>query len=137
MDPKSTQPLDPKLQEAYDKVMGVPVPPTAPVASFPQTATDASSPQSDPPSAPQPIDTIQANTDTVTPSAMDQTVQVGGGMSAPFTYETPDPSQSFSAKKKKMKISPIVLTFGAVIFLIVYSLVWIKVFNLRVPYINP
>lgn len=144
MDPKSSAPLDPKLQEAYNKVMGTQVPATTPPAD---TTSLATPPQTMPsmPTAPtaMPTDTSMSSMSSAplpTPTeptmpASTETVSVGNAPT--ISYDNVTPAQGFSADKKKMKISPIILVIGGIVFLVVYSLVWIKVFNLQVPYINP
>ena len=147
MDPKSSTPLDPKLQDAYNKVMGTQVPPatpseTTPLATPPQTTPDTPMPTSPampadmtPPAMPStPLPTPTEPSAPVNASPM-ETVSVGN--TPTISYDNVTPTQGFSADKKKMKISPVILIIGGIVFLIVYSLVWIKVFNLQVPYINP
>lgn len=156
MDPNSSTPLDPKLQEAYNKVMGTQVPPivpadTTPLATPPQTTPDipvtSSIPSTPPvmPSDPMSAATMPANslptpteplpTPATNSAPAMETVSVGNAPT--ISYDNVTPAQGFSADKKKMKISPVILVIGGIVFLIVYSLVWIKVFNLQVPYINP
>lgn len=160
MDPKSSSPLDPKLQEAYNKVMGTQIPSpapsdTTPLATPPQTSPDIPTPSmpstpissqipSDttmPSSAPaevtsaQPLPTPEEPAAPVATPAVQATVSVGNAPT--MSYDNATPTQGFSADKKKMKISPVIIIIGGIVFLIVYSIVWIKVFNLQVPYINP
>lgn len=42
----------------------------------------------------------------------------------------------FVAPKKKSGISPLLLILGGVVFVIVYTLVWIKVFNISLPFLG-
>ncbi len=44
-------------------------------------------------------------------------------------------SQVFSNKKKVGKISPVIVVFGVVAFLLVYTFVWIKIFGLSLPFL--
>lgn len=196
MDPKQNTQLDPKLQEAYNRVMGtdtsVPHDPTQP-ATPPTTTPVTTPPPADPgsiqmpaasdtpaiPPAPptMPTDPTQSTPSDNTPPIIPSTPQM------PSTQVVPDPtsptpptpqvpqetpaqpaapapqvpdlpevptqevkkepetvhfssttSLSTSAKSKT-KISPIILILGAVIFLVAYALIWIKVFGLQIPFL--
>jgi hypothetical protein len=164
MDPKSSAQLDPKLQEAYNRVMGTP--------TGPATPTDPAAPAANPTPAPtDQIGPIMPNvtpdpTALTTPPTVDPTVSSTptGPEPTPITPAdptlptptiTPEPvqpvietptqptmttventaSHAFVAKKG-MKISPVILIVGGIVFLLVYTLVWVKVFNLSVPFIN-
>jgi hypothetical protein len=143
MDPKSSTPLDPKLQEAYNKVMGTQIPqnshstppslatPPQTVPNMPTTPSDTSLP---PAVVTPPLPTPEEPSMPVSATNM-ETVSVGN--TPTVSYDSPTPTQGFSAEKKKMKVSPVILVIGGIVFLIVYSIIWIKVFNLQVPYINP
>lgn len=42
----------------------------------------------------------------------------------------------FVAPKKKAGISPVILIVGGVVFVIVYTLIWVKVFNIPLPFLG-
>ncbi len=157
MDPKQTAQLDPKLQEAYNRVMGTAVTPAAPAttnplqpAVNPVTPTPIPSAPSATPTAtttvsvaPVPAASATASPQQpeqplpVTPVVMPhstQTVRVGGG--ATPVEATPAPSTGVVATSTKKGISPVILILGAVVFFLVYSLFWIKFLNVPVPFIN-
>lgn len=77
MDPKGVSGLDPKLRQAYERVMGTPV-----------SATDGAN----------------------------------------------NSSQVVSFRKKARSL-PILFPLAAVLFFIIYTLIWVKVLNLKVPFI--
>lgn len=114
MDQKVSHQLDPKLQEAYDRVMGVQVP--APTESKTSVA----------PANPVPVQPASAASSTV--SIVQQPV-------ASVDNASVTKNHTFVAKKG-MKISPLFLVIGGVAFLLLYTIIWIKVFNLSVPFIN-
>lgn len=166
MDPKSSAQLDPKLQEAYNRVMGTPTGPqtipdpatpipgttsptdqTGPI--MPNVTIDPTSPgaptTSDPTMPPAPTPTTPEPTAPITP--IDPTPTPPTAPVPMETVETPGQpkmttventasvkSQAFSAKKS-MKVSPVILLVGAVAFLLVYTMVWVKVFGLQLPFL--
>lgn len=132
--------LDPKLQEAYERVMGTTVPaPSAKPAAPAQAPAGQSplggattSPMSVQPgpkiepilsSIPQPAP--QAD-ETFTPSTSEQVIDA----KVPSSN-----SQIFSTKKKGGKISPAIIMLAAVVFFLVYTLVWLKIFNVKLPFL--
>lgn len=126
--------LDPKLKEAYDRVMGgsVTINPKSP------DTTTAHQP------TPQPI-TPQPETAVHTPAGPQMVHTPSTPSTAtPHIASAANPQTATHAvvnksldKKKGKGISPIIILFGVLLFLIIYSVVWIKFFNLTVPYINP
>ena len=164
MDPKSSTQLDPKLQEAYNRVMGTP---TGNDVTQPTTATNSTlTPSSLPTDQAGPVmpNVTPISDATVTnpvptanpvipdpintPAAIDPMANVTPPVieTPPVTIETSQPtmstventasvkSQAFSAKKG-MKVSPVILIVGAIVFLIVYTLIWVKVFGLQIPFL--
>jgi hypothetical protein len=98
---KTPQQLDPKLKEAYDRVMGTVVTPKPPQAQ-PQVA--------------QPI--------PGQPAAIPNPA-------APQTPPTLIPQEKNAFTRKKKGISPLILILGAIVLLAVYAFVWIKVFGVK------
>jgi len=137
MDPKVPQPLDPKLQEAYDRVMGVAVDPAPSITGTP-----------DPIIQEQPIPSASASTT----QPLSETMQAPGLPiipSLPLTEEvtkTPQPlmvpgapsgkTHAFVAKSGGRKMSPIIWVAGGVVFLIIYTIVCFKLFNVPIPFIS-
>lgn len=112
MNPKTPQDLDPKLKEAYERVMGgnqgqplspatppgTPVPPQAPPPSVPLTNPFAN---------PQPPTTTNVQSPSSSPM---------GTNGKPM--------------KKKLKMSPIIFLVVGLAFFVVYAVVWAKIFKL-------
>ncbi len=44
-------------------------------------------------------------------------------------------SQVFSSKKKAGKVSPVIVVLGMTVFFLVYTLIWVKVFNIKLPFL--
>src|SRR5260221_14053596 len=155
MDQKQAGNLDPKLQEAYNKVMGIPASgdpaqttvttPNVTVSATQVPATPITPPiMSSTPTTPAPVvmpePIIPANPTPPSPQPSVQTVQatipVGRATVHVGATVTPE-THGFVAKGKKsgMKISPVILILGGVVFFLVYALIWVKVFNLQLPFL--
>lgn len=155
MDPKQSAQLDPKLQEAYDRVMGLtleqPAPqpsPQPPVTAVEPTQITPSPPVASTPTLNQPVTvtstalptTISPETDTApVPSQLPQmSASALDAMSPTPTTPVHKKMHAFIAKKTAdFKVSPVILIVGAIAFLLIYTVIWVKVFNLSVPLINP
>ncbi|HET9947228.1 MAG TPA: hypothetical protein VFQ63_04160 [Patescibacteria group bacterium] len=155
MDPKKPADLDPKLQETYDKLMNFQVPaqtpgqPAAPADPAIAMQTPQTPPPADPmatppapsspPVAPTPTQaTPAAPAPTIPPSQpMHHTMPAGDVPVITHSEEVPaeKPKQEFKAKKSG--ISPIVWVILGIIFVIVYTLVWVKIFNIQLPFAIP
>ncbi len=140
MNPKGANDLDPKLKEAYDRIMGTSFTPSAPPNPI---AGNPNAPKDQPPAAPQqPAQPPSSNTPLMqtqvyTPTSAPENNQTNS--SQVFTQSNSQPlssvfSQSPSnepvVKKKKLNLLPLLLVFGGIIFLIIYVVVWAKVFSL-------
>ena len=100
MNPTNLSHLDPKLREAYERVMGT----SAPAQS--QTPAVSIIP-------PNPAQTV------TTP------VQTQGN------------SQSqVIVNKKRMGLSPILIAIAVILFFAVYTIIWIIVFGLKIPFLS-
>ena len=110
--PKTPQDLDPKLKEAYDRIMGGnfnSVSPTSNVSEVPKTETSA-----------------PVTADPIIPPATILTRPL-----KPFPVGIPSPSeQPITPVKKKSKISPIVFLIIGFFFFAIYIVVWGKIFKL-------
>jgi hypothetical protein len=108
---KTVPQLDPKLKEAYDRVMGTVVtPPQRPPEPTHQEPVTAPPAQPQAMAIPQPATTIE---------------------------HTPTPAPAAHTEKKKGKVSPLIIALGLIVFLLIYTLVWIKYFGVPVPFLNP
>lgn len=149
MDPKQNAQLDPKLKEAYDRVMGTATPPTSPVTSTPQpvdpvVATPATPSPVTTPTVPSPVPVVTAPSVQPTPATSPlpvtpvvmphstETVRIGGDTPIEVQHTT----TGVVAKEKKKGISPTILILGAIVFLAVYALFWIKFLNVPIPFLN-
>lgn len=163
MDPNTAN-LDPKLKEMYDKVMSTPVspvggpppfggtPPPAPMQPAHNAfgiADAGGQPNQTPPQMPAPAAPIpsQPQEPMPTPPApmpeypqapiqSEPTTQMHAAIPMPVA---PKPVSAAivggSTKKKGGSIFSIILALGGIIFLGVYSVFWIKFFNLKVPFL--
>lgn len=172
MDPKQNAQLDPKLQEAYNRVMGTPTIPsdtTTPSVAAPQAisnssvapvglstsspatlpAPDLTQPSTTPnsPTSPIPVATPIGTSQNTTPSLATPTSSPPSPIVMPHSTETvrvggsaPAPSSSTVdttvAKEKKKGISPVLIIVGAIVFLLVYTLFWVKFLNVPIPFLS-
>lgn len=139
MDQKSAQISDPKLKEAYDRVMGtsLPTPPTQPSNPAPQPMAAPAHPQmSSPmlpkePAAPSPVHT-SGHTDM-------HTMQTAAAPSATpaAAYTSSSTSSGFVApqEEKKSAVSGKLLIVAGIVFLLVYTLFWLKWFGIPLPFL--
>ena len=120
MNPKTPQDLDPKLKEAYDRVMGANVDTGSVPVQGPQIVPPPS-PAVPPLTASAPIDQTPFNR---TVGASPPPINV----SAP-TYTVPN-LQPAQPVKKKSKVSPVIFLVIGLAFFAVYAVVWAKIFGL-------
>jgi len=123
MNPKTPQDLDPKLKEAYDRVMGGNFNPSTPTAPPPNLAPKIENPL---PPAPTPIAT---NPQPLPPPTNPVPVNMPP-LNAMSPSTTALPEQPASPTKKKFKFSPIIFIVVGLVFFAVYAVVWGKIFNL-------
>lgn len=148
MNPKGVNDLDPKLKEAYDRIMGTalnPVPqntqPQQPAAPNLAPAAAAQTPPPAPAQAPTtPVNeptppstnTPLMQTQVFTQSAplVDNTPAQNITPAEPSSIFTQSPSSNAQPQKKKLNLLPILFVVGGLIFFGVYIVVWAKVFGL-------
>ena len=143
MNPKSVNDLDPKLREAYERVMGSNFTPKS-SAQAQNTPIEPGQPQQNPqPVAPNPspepnsplMQTTQVFTQNPQPlePAPVQTEpekQDAPKSPDPTSIFTESPSSTPAAKKKKLNMLPILFAVGAIVFFGAYIVIWAKVFGL-------
>lgn len=127
--------LDPKLREAYERVMG-----TALAANPTQPATPSQQ------AAPTPLEPAPVQSPAQTPLNQALPTQPIPPPPPPITQQFhAEPAKSFlpsltpmvaSAPATKQKLSTVVIIILGVVFFLVYTIFWIKFFNLSVPFIN-
>lgn len=126
MDPKTAPTLDPKLKEAYDRVMGTSLP-TAPPSSTPPPPMQPAAPvqkMADPMSlheAPPHTHPLQA-TPTTPVTSPTKPSGISSGFVAPH-------------EEKNSAVSGKLLLIAGVVFLIVYTLFWLKWFGVALPFL--
>jgi hypothetical protein len=134
MNPNNTGNLDPKLKEAYDRIMSGPAPQSTNQQSLNQT----------PISHPQPIPKMQTEQvqqqsftmqNFISESPLPKNDEVlQSSIFKGGNFVNPNPSaqdaQETIVAKKKNKLLTVFLTVGGIIFFIIYAVVWSKVFGL-------
>lgn len=159
MDPQKLSQLDPKLRDAYQRVMGttIPEPQAAPVQQAqtpPQTPNPAPAPPPMPQPEPTPIPTIEdpitqpteppvSQPQPLTPEPSVQTSnfvqmnsEVAAAPSSPnFSAPAPMPQAQTMTVKKKNSMMPILIGVAALIFVVIYALFWTKIFNFKLPFL--
>jgi hypothetical protein len=158
MDPQKLSQLDPKLRDVYQRVMGtsIPMSQATPVntqnstqfaPNFPQQqAQQMQQEMPQPISIPKPIQPqfipAQQPIPTQRPPVINPT-QMNPGMqapAAPMPTATQNPSpvpqaQAVVLRKKNSVIIPILFGLVGIIFIVIYTLFWTKVFNLKLPFL--
>lgn len=142
MDPQKLASLDPKLREAYQRVMGTSIPktesqpvqtptPTAPSANQsadPMIQSSASAPQSA-------IQPESASEPPVQPANFDKmNSEVSAPQSSP-NLTVPAPQFQTTVIKNKSGMMPILIGIIIVVFVVVYAIFWTKIFNLKLPFL--
>lgn len=167
MDPQKLASLDPKLREAYQRVMGTvvpkpqdpaqnqtPPPPAPPIPDpVPQLEpqpTPIEPPAQPPVSEPQPIPTPQPSTPQPQPAISPQPeppvqannfVQMNSEVAAvPSSPNFSAPAsmpqaQTMTIKKKNGMITPILFGIVSLVFIVIYTLFWTKIFNFQLPFL--
>ena len=154
MDPnKQLNQLDPKLKEAYDRVMGTDLSSSAPQSAAPaQTAPLAPTNQTSTPPSFNPNPTTPVSAPSQPSSSDNSASSLPPLQSSSSGFDTapaknPEVFQSFSTdpkatpvasvsspstevakpEKSKSKISPIILIIVGLFFFVLYALVWAKI----------
>lgn len=138
MDPQKLASLDPKLREAYQRVMGTPIPKTQTPPPPPKPTADPNqNPTPEP--QPEPFPTPQPAIPTP-PTQASNFVQMNSEAATPPTSQnfiTPSPmpqSQTITVKKKN-GMMPILIGIAGLVFVAIYTLFWTKIFNFKLPFL--
>jgi hypothetical protein len=121
MDSKDLSRLDPKLREAYERVMGTPT------SRQPQTQTPLPTPEPPPVQANEPQQVHNAPSEQVPAPAPHASSSV-----IAFNAQTYNKK---SAGVKSGSLTPVIIGVGIVILLLAYTFVWVKIFNLSIPFL--
>lgn len=155
MDAQKLSQLDPKLRDAYQRVMGTVIPeptvpnqsPTPPV-NTPTTPTPNPTPQPavppvvdpqpvvNPQSTPQPTPEPASQQPTSNFTQMNSTVAAAPALNSPNFSAPAAPIQNTAVFKKKSGLTPILFIIAGIFFIGIYTLFWIKIFNLQVPFLQ-
>lgn len=146
MDPQKLAQLDPKLREAYQRVMGTPIPPMPTPQPKPEPAQPPVSEPHPAPSIPKPIaepepqPAINPQPQTIPTQPASNFVQMSSEVaSTPATaspnFTVPAPQTQTIVLKKKNGMLPVLFVIVALIFIAIYTLFWVKIFNLRLPFL--
>ena len=128
MDTKQFGQLDPKLKEVYERVMGTSAAPVQKPTPF------VPKPSQDIPKQPAVAQTQTFNPQALQPAqpiVQAQPVQPQPQFMQKPQTQTP-PTQNV---KKKNNLMPVFIALGGFLFLIGYTFLWIKLFNLRLPFL--
>ncbi len=134
MDPKAQANLDPKLKEMYDRIMAVNIPSSA-AKPTPTPAPQASPPTPTPTPPPNPISNVAVVPQMATTQATIATSFAPQAQAKPAPQKT---STSFVAtvpKKNSTKLTPLLIAIGVILFFAVYTVMWIKIFNVPLPFL--
>lgn len=141
MDPQTQNNLDPKLKETYDRVMGTT---TAPASGQPAAAPPPAA-AAPPPSVTPPATDANAATPASsdapqnTGSSIPQTPYTADNLSFQAAIQQPPannqvPLGGIVAPRQSSNTLQVLYIIGAVVFFVVYTFVWIKIFNLPLPF---
>lgn len=139
MDPKLGG-LDPKLKEAYERVMNRP---SAPSGQSTLGSAPIPTPQQTMPAQPA---TPQANSDqpvlgqapsTAPSPALSDFSQAPSATTSTVAFNADNSSLNQGAVLKKggSKTSTLVILIGLIILLVAYTFVWIYIFKLKIPFL--
>jgi len=138
MDTKQLQGLDPKLQEAYHRVMA-----TTPLSAVSVNANLSQTPSVNKESIPSMntpsgtvvkekiVTTTPHPTETTQPLPAPSHPQNAGTVHVEYQLRSPH----LAKQKGKMHIPIGVYVLGGAVFFILYTLFWVRVFNINVPFL--
>jgi hypothetical protein len=172
MDPQKLSKLDPKLRDAYQRVMGTPIPepqvqpiqaqtPPPPGGPIPDPAPTPPMPQpeppipppsseptptiQEPPTAPEPL--IQPPVSEPQPTIPTESPAIPAPEPAIPPQQPPAQADNFvqmnsevasaqsTAIKKKNGMMPILIGAAGLVFIVIYTLFWTKIFNFKLPFL--
>jgi hypothetical protein len=159
MDPKTLSTLDPKLRDAYERVMGTtavpkaapnakPTPPVAtPVTPAAQPSTPLPAPSLNVQSIPETSSVIGAAAPGTSFTQMPQQIAVNLPVAPPSSagssantlpgYAANIPAASKEAPKKKgLGIFSLFVTFLLFVFFLMYTIFWVKFFKISIPFLS-
>lgn len=165
MDPQKVSQLDPKLRDAYQRVMGTVIPePQAPVQEQtpPPPPAPIPEPTPNPVPVPQPIPQpepiptpviepvpavqepppapIVPPVQTLQPQnsnfvQMNSEVASAVPTAGSLNFATPTQAQAIVVKKKGGILMPLLIGIAVLVFIAIYTLFWTKIFNFKLPFL--
>ena len=147
MDPKLSG-IDPKLQDAYNRVMNGPANPPSPQSQQPAVPGVPNQPVAPPPPPPnQPVSPpppslppqLNLNPTPVQPIvSTDPSPSSGAPSFATPTGFNPNAGKNLgtvAVKRGHSKIMPMIVSLAVLVFLVGYTFVWIYFFKLKIPFL--
>lgn len=139
MDPQSLNNLDPKLKETYERVMGTTTPPVSPAAP---TVTTNATPMVDTTTQDSSLKgpilstDISSSPDTSIPTTpyTPDNLRFQAAIQTPLTNPIQQSPVGAAVPKQQSSMVRILFIAGAVVFFIVYTVFWVKIFNLPLPF---
>lgn len=144
---KSAPPeLDPKLKEAYDRVMGTNLSKPAEQTTQPEPPATAPAPAGQSPLGGAPVESPKAAEAPVSHSLANVSKAAG---SVQF-YSNPDLSGKSTKSKKEEKPKEkkegekgeggknkiVLIIVLVIVFFLLYTIIWVKIFNLQLPFLQ-
>lgn len=162
MDPQKLSQLDPKLRDAYQRVMGtvIPEPQSAPAPTQtppPAVPNPTPAPQINPQPEPIPSPAINEPAPSISEPPTEQSVinpqpqaanfiqmnseiPTAPAAAAPIAstpnFTAPIQTQTIAVKKKNNILTPILFGIATLVFIAIYTLFWTKIFNFKLPFIG-
>lgn len=133
---KNVSQLDPKLKEAYDRVMGTVVTPPAKTNEAMPAPSAPSAPAASPIPTPASTTPVIHAAEPIPAPAQAHAAPVSTSIHQVVSSPTSTPKAAVSTQKKSGSKAFIFL-LGGIVFFVVYAIVWIKMFSLKVPLLNP
>lgn len=146
MNPKNVNDLDPKLKEAYDRIMGTALTPTTkpePKHTSPnpeqaqKSQAQAAEPQKQETAQTQNVPLMETSQIFTQNQSSTDSVNSGTPLSQVFNSSGKSSGNVFNqagsgtkTQKKKLNAVPILLIVGGLIFFVAYGVIWAKAFGL-------
>ena len=129
MNPNPSQTLDPKLQETYNQVMGQNNQAASLAPAPSETTTQPPLNASAEATAPAPQATTTPNQYTQDNLSFQAAIQQGANQQTSQT-----PLNGVVQQKSSPSLLKSIYLIGAIVFFVVYTFVWLRIFNLPFPF---
>lgn len=143
MDPQKLSQLDPKLREAYERVMGTAIPKSQSQPEPKPIPSPIGEPALEPQPVPEPQPAINPQqpqfiptSEPVIPIQPEVPAPVATTATATPNFTAPAPqTQTIVLKKKRGMMMPVLFGITGLIFIVIYTLFWTKIFNFKLPFL--